>query len=167
MDDNVDIGGEILTCEDLSSNMGLTIAYWNIRSFFNKFDDFVHCLNSSEAELFCLGESWMTDHVTTDMIWIEGYNIFRADRNKNIGKSKGGGLLLYYKRGLKVFPVEHATKCTKDYEILTVRLELTEVKEIYYLFIWKHSTFSLILDVFISLNLFILIYLTFIHRYLY
>ncbi len=73
MDDCND--GEILTCEDLSSNKGFTIAYWNIRSFFNNFDEFIHGLNASEAELFCIGESWMTDYVTSDMVYIEGYNI--------------------------------------------------------------------------------------------
>ena len=137
MDDNIDAEGEILTCEDLSTNKGLTIAYWNIRSFFNKFEEFVHCLNSTDAEIFCLGESWMTDQITTDMISVEGYNIARADRDKNSAKSKGGGLLLYYKQGLKVFPIDQATKCTRDYEILTVRLELTGVKEIYYLFVYR------------------------------
>ena len=75
MDDNVGIGGEILTCEDLSSNKGLTIAYWNIRSFYNKFDEFVHCLNASEAEFFCVEESWLNEHITTDMVYIEGYSI--------------------------------------------------------------------------------------------
>ncbi len=36
-----------------------------------------------------------------------------------------------------MFKVDTGTKCTKDYELLTVRLDLTGVKEIYYTFVYR------------------------------
>ena len=53
-----------------------------------------------------------------------------------VNKTRGGGLLLY-KEGLKIFKIDAGTKCCEDYTILTVRLELVGVKEIYCIFVYR------------------------------
>ncbi len=129
--------GDILTCEDLSYNHGLTICYWNIRSFFNKFEDFCHCVNASESEIFFIGESWMTHFIDNDLITLDGYNLFRRDRDKNSNKTRGGGLLAYAKNRLEVTEKLEFSICRPHIETLVLQLKLPSVKEIYYIGVYR------------------------------
>ena len=89
--------GDILTCDDLSFNKELTIAYWNIRSAYPKFEDLLHCINASEVEIFYVGETWLNNFILDSMMEIEGY---RRDRDKNSNKTREGGLMVYVKNKL-------------------------------------------------------------------
>ena len=129
--------GDILTCEDLSYNKGLTVCYWNIRSFYPKFDEFCHCVNSSECEIFFAGESWMTHFIDNDLIHLNGYNIFRNDRDKNSNKKRGAGLLAYARDKLQVNEKSDYSICTPHIETLVLQLHLPSVKEIYYIGVYR------------------------------
>ena len=129
--------GEVLTPEDLSFNKGITFLYWNIRSIFPKMQEIVHVLNSSECELIIAGESWLNDNISTNMIAVDGYNIFRLDRNPIWGKKRGGGLVAFAKDGLAISMVDNCCISTPDIELMSLRLDLKNVKEIYILGLYR------------------------------
>ena len=77
---DVEISNEVITFPDLSECHGITTVHWNARSMYYKMDEVIHVLDSSDAEMLCMSETWLNDDVTVEMVSVNGYFILRTDR---------------------------------------------------------------------------------------
>jgi len=75
----------------------LNCLYTNANSVLNKMTELRERIHLEEIDLIGITESWANDYVNDAELYIEGFNMFRKDRNK----IKGGGLLLYVNARLK------------------------------------------------------------------
>ena len=79
--------------DDWFSGKGLNIVHLNIHYLYPKIDE-IRLLASQHQniDIFCFCETFLNDTFSDNEIILEGFNIFRKDRN-----SLGGGLVLYVK----------------------------------------------------------------------
>lgn len=89
---------------------GFKLVAHNVRSLSPKIHKCIWETQNSNADVFCLSETWLRPEIEDTLINIPGYNSFRLDRmtgNRN-GPKPGGGLCTYVKEGILVKPlVEH------------------------------------------------------------
>ncbi len=79
------------TVESLSRLKGITVAHWNSRSLYPKFDEVTVWMDSSDLECLIISETWLTQDIPSDFVYLDGYNMYRHDRDVSTGKSRGGG----------------------------------------------------------------------------
>ena len=103
-----------------STNSVITCCYQNIRSIVNKLSLFQSYVYSSNFDVICLTETWLTESVFDQEILPTNYNIFRKDRS-----TRGGGVLIATKSSIPV-SVVHSDPLNNALEILTVRLNLSK-----------------------------------------
>ena len=117
--------------------------FWNVQSILNKIDSIRIEIARTKPEVLCLSETWIQSPIPNNLIAIEGYAIYRLDRqSKMCGKQKrGGGLLIY---------TAHNTNCSSivdvspdleisspDIELAAVKLSLTNTRPIYVLSLYR------------------------------
>ncbi len=86
----------------LKQSKGIIICSLNIRSIFKNLDEVSVILSKGDIDILLLQETFLTSYISDDMIQIEGYNIWRSDRDAGSGKRGGGGLMVYYKKRLNI-----------------------------------------------------------------
>ena len=79
----------------------------NAGSIVNKFDILQATIYDIQPDIIGITESWANDNIIDAELQIEGYQMFRCDRNI---EHKGGGVLLYVRNLLN--PSEF---CTNTY----------------------------------------------------
>lgn len=77
----------------------LNICHINSRSITSKIDEFRRIFLKTNVHVIMISESWLSEDVTDSMVRIQGYKLFRNDRNTT---TKGGGVAMYVKCGLSV-----------------------------------------------------------------
>nr|CAH7762042.1 unnamed protein product [Callosobruchus chinensis] len=75
----------------------LSVGHLNIQSIVPKLCDLRFYLENEKLDILGISETWLTDMVTSDVLYIEGYSLIRKDRE--VGR--GGGVLIYIKDSLK------------------------------------------------------------------
>ena len=75
----------------------LKCLYTNARSVINKMDEFVANVAKLERDIIRITESWANDKILDAELSLNGYLMFRNDRNTG---NKGGGVLLNAKYNL-------------------------------------------------------------------
>ncbi len=98
----------------------------NVQSIQNKLDELHASIHHEQTfrtcSMLCFTESWLHDQIPDNTVAMDGFTMFRADRKKEAGKKKGGGLCVYINKqwcnpnntSLR------STLCTPDVELLTV-----------------------------------------------
>ena len=78
-----------------------TILYYNARSLLPKFDVLLFSIETYHPHIICIVETWLGNEITSSEIDIQGYRLYRRDRNRH-----GGGILIYVAEYLlvSVFP---------------------------------------------------------------
>ena len=78
-----------------------TVLYYNARSLFPKFDVLLFSIETYHPHIICIVETWLGNEITSSEIEIQGYQLYRRDRNRH-----GGGILIYVAEYLlvSVFP---------------------------------------------------------------
>ena len=76
---------------------GLRFAHLNIRSLHYKLDHVNMFLHHNDTDVFCITETWLNDDFDDNDMHIDGYNVFRLDRIKDM---EHGGILCYIKNGI-------------------------------------------------------------------
>lgn len=71
---------DLLSPNDLKDSSGLRFIHVNVRSLFNKIDAICLWAKLTESDIIVLSETWLKPSITSNMIHIEGYNLFRMDR---------------------------------------------------------------------------------------
>jgi len=72
-----------------------TLFLANVRSLTNKLDDFEAVVQLNHPDIICLTETWLSDDVPSEAVGIDGFDLFRKDRNR-----QGGGVACYVRSGL-------------------------------------------------------------------
>ena len=103
-----------------STNSVITCCYLNIRSIVHKLSLFQSYVYSSNFDVICLTETWLSESVFDQEILPTNYNIYRKDR-----PSRGGGVLIATKSFIPV-SVVCSDQSNNALEILTVRLNLSK-----------------------------------------
>ncbi len=84
---------EICPLSDVSKNFGITLLSWNCRSLYGKLPEIIHILQESDCEMAIFTESWCTASLTDEMLHIDGYILFRQDRDHHSNKNMVEGYL--------------------------------------------------------------------------
>ena len=100
-------------------NPTINCCYLNIRSLVNKLSLFQSYIYSSDYDIICLTETWLTDLIFDQEILPTSYNIYRKDR-----PSRGGGVLIAIKDTIPALVIP-SNLSSHAPEIITVRLNLT------------------------------------------
>ena len=112
---------------------GIHLAHLNVRSMMggHKLDILKLQIENSNIEIFTLSETWLNTSVPDKVIELPSYNTCRLDRSwgarglPNLTK-KGGGLLVYIKKGLEFSDSQFAdlNVSSKDLEMQWISLRL-------------------------------------------
>ena len=62
----------------------------NVRSLINKLDDLEAAVRLNSSDIICLTETWLSDEVPSEAVNIDGFCLYRKDRNR-----QGGGVACY------------------------------------------------------------------------
>ena len=82
--------------KELGDMKGFKIVHLNVRSLVKKIDQIRLLLQGSKIDALTISESWMKQHLHTNLIEIEGFRALRLDRGTgNKSKKRGGGLMTY------------------------------------------------------------------------
>lgn len=110
-----------LNSETFSRERGVKIVSWNIRSLFNKFNEFEAIINKLEPEIICICETWLNGKTPDSWLLLDDYSIHRLDR---CTKRKGGGLCLYVrdKYTCKTAKYNHLNCSNADIEIMIIEI---------------------------------------------
>jgi exonuclease III len=92
----------------------------NIRSFKAKTEQLEILFTDSNLDILCLSETWLTTSSPVASSTMPGYNVFRKDRNKEMG----GGLLMYVKDDIKCKQIDLA--CANDMECIAITITLSQ-----------------------------------------
>ena len=85
----------INTFDELSAVKGFKIAHLNVRSIVKKIDQLRVLLHDSSVDIITFSETWLKPHIHSDILKLEGYDLYRDDRtytgrSKEKGKKRGG-----------------------------------------------------------------------------
>ena len=116
---------------------GLKFIYVNIRSLYKNKDELFNLVDG--YDIICVGETWLSDKFTDNMIHQPGYKIFRYDRqssidtdiNRNRIKTRGGGLLIYVCDKLSSYCtiICDTTSCTNNLEQMWICIEHPNMRQ--------------------------------------
>ena len=103
MNDNVNLTqsqeNPFLVLKQSLGDNNLKIGHLNINGLVNKLCEVQHLLYLVKFDLLGITETHLNSSVSDDWIRISGYNFARKDRD-----SRGGGVLIYFKEDLTVYP---------------------------------------------------------------
>ena len=77
---------------EFPNNKGIKVAHLNVRSMRNKAVELQQYLLSNPYDVLCLSETWLDEHLSDNMVSVNGYKFERKDRGSN-----GGGVGCYIK----------------------------------------------------------------------
>lgn len=81
-------------------NVNLNVCHTNVQSLtarrFTKFNELKMNFCNSKMDIICMSETWLDESINDQMIAIDGYKLFRNDRNRH-----GGGICVYLRHNLK------------------------------------------------------------------
>ena len=75
----------------------------NLRSLTNKLDDFETVVRLNNPDVVCATETWLSSDVPTESVSMNGFSLFRKDRNR-----QGGGIACYVRSSI---PCSVLTEC--------------------------------------------------------
>jgi hypothetical protein len=124
---------------------GLRIIHLNIRSLINKLDQLKYYISVFKPMIICLSETWLNNHINDIEINIEGFHVYRRDRNDK----RGGRVAIYVIQK----PTLTSNLVVKNYNLeeLTIELKFTESKHFYISCIYRPPDHYLFNDKYIEL----------------
>ena len=89
----------------------LICMYTNVRSIMNrnKRDEIELIIRQKGVDILGITESWGNEDIGDAELSFDGYDLFRQDRNAGV-KKRGGGVLLYVRKGLGAVREEQGEK---------------------------------------------------------
>ena len=112
------------TPSDFKERNGLGLLHMNIRSLVPKLDFVKAWVFTSDPDILVVSETWLNKSVLDSTIQINGYNIFRSDR-----QSKGGGVAIYVKTRFTC-RVTKSIALPKLFEFLSIDISLSPTSHI-------------------------------------
>ena len=77
----------------------LKCMYFNARSIVNKHEELELYINDEDIDIIGITETWLNSEISDSEINLDGYTIFRKDRD-HANKTRGGGVALYVRSEL-------------------------------------------------------------------
>ena len=68
----------------------LHVLYYNARSILPKHDELQTIVSTRKPDILCIVETWLYEDILDSEVSLQGYKLFRLDRNRH-----GGGVLMY------------------------------------------------------------------------
>ena len=96
--------------------------FCNARSILPNFDELLAICNVNNYDVICVVESWLSEDVSNDELFIPGYDIFRCDRDRH-----GGGILIFVKSELCASPISYPLPPI-DIEFFPLTIEFCKMK---------------------------------------
>ncbi len=100
----------------------------NIRSLLGKLEDLICIIDKGKLCVLCVSETWLNPFVSSNMIEIAGYDLFRHDRTMDSGKMTGGGVCIYVHKKYNTISREDLNACMPDVEICWILLMLKDTR---------------------------------------
>ena len=113
--------GKIQKSRDLATLRGISMGYLNVRSVYRHLDDIEQLLKQSDLDILILGETFLNYSVLNATVELNGYKMFRFDRDLGSGKRGGGGLLAYAANKYDISYIEEWSVCTPDLECIWLK----------------------------------------------
>ena len=101
---------------------GLRLGHLNICSIRNKIVDVSEILTEHKLHVLAISETHLNPAINSDVLKIEGYNMYRLDR----GTTRGGGLAIYCQDHIPV-KTRNDLGC-KEVEVLWLQVQLPYIK---------------------------------------
>lgn len=98
--------------------MLFNIAFLNVRSLTNHFAHVKSLLLEEKYDFLGISESWLSDSVSDDRVYVSGYRFVRSDRD-----SRGGGVGLYVRDGFKFEVVNRNNQACLEQIWVRVRVQ--------------------------------------------
>ena len=86
--------------------------YFNVRSLLPKIDDLRLICSLFSPSVLCIVETWLDDSIEDSEICVQGYSIYRVDRNRH-----GGGVVIYVN---DMFTCSVLYKGSPEFELLVI-----------------------------------------------
>lgn len=119
--------------DHISTAKGLKVVHVNARSLLQHFDELhVSFLNGS-FDIIIFTESWLHSNCTDTLVNIDGYNLYRLDRQTPTASGstkKGGGIAIYIRASFCVTTWSALDISDKDLEVLSLSCKLGHHKKI-------------------------------------
>jgi hypothetical protein len=112
---------QMMSVSDKLPRKGLKIAHINICSFRNKVNEIINLLTSDNIHILAISEMYFDN--SFDNIAIQGYNIYRRDRNPYVG-----GFAVYIQSHIPVMLREDLM--SSAIEVLWLQVRLPHLKHI-------------------------------------
>lgn len=112
---------------------GLKIVHLNVRSLLAKLDEVKTTLLDGSIDIIVLSETWLHSQCSNELLDIDGFKLYRQDRNITIpgGKKKrGGGICIYVKDEFSVTTWPTLSHNNADIESLHVSCKLRNCKKV-------------------------------------
>lgn len=74
--------------------------YQNVRGLLTKIPYLRNALLNVNYDIICLNETWLNSNVFDAELGFNNYNLYRNDRILNLGKSRGGGVLIVVNKNI-------------------------------------------------------------------
>ena len=121
---------------------GLHYIHGNIRSLFNKINQLKLYLVESNISCLGLSETWLTNTIPDNTLYIPGYSLLRLDRswlNPQGQIKKGGGVFCYINTNMKFThqELDNLNCSSKDIEIHHILIEQPSIKKCILLNIYR------------------------------
>ena len=100
----------------------------NICSISRKIDDVKLILCDNKLDLLLLNETWLNHSIGDPELAIEGYSLYRYDRDLGSGKRGGGGLVAYSRDHYQFESIQNWNICCPDIEIQWLKLVLPRTR---------------------------------------
>ncbi len=102
---------------ELNELKGITLCSLNVRGLYSKMEEVHLLLSRSQVDVLLLNETFLNNGYSDAELAINGYYLYRLDRDENIGK-KGGGVAAYCSTTPNITEVDNLSICTRDAELL-------------------------------------------------
>ena len=110
---------------------GITMGGLNVRSIVRKLDDVMILLGNSEMDFLGISETWLNQSISNAELSIQGYNMFRGDRDGGLSTRGGGGVLAFVKAARDFEFMTKWTLCCEDIEWIWFKMNSRATRPTY------------------------------------
>ena len=123
----------------ISKTRGLKLAHLNTNGILSKIDYLRIMLHETKFDIFAVSESKLDANIHDNEIKIDGYDLYRLDRNRH-----GGGVLVFVNEDIESHPLKHLTN--SKHESLWLKVSLKKTKPIFFAVVYRPPSKSSDLD---------------------
>lgn len=118
-DDNP-VNSSIIEFSNKFNNHHLIAGHLNVSSLRNHIDELKLCVENSNFGVLAISETWLVPSITNKSVAIPGYKLIRNDRDKRLGKARGGGVAIYIHESFKYKQVLHSENSNIEYLFIEI-----------------------------------------------